>query len=171
MRGIRHGSGHIPCTSTSLLSLPRAVTNTTFGQKKFPHHSPSSTVPFMAMRIQSNHFGSAECANDAFTTFSPVDLHLDKWPTFDNPSFVNPSFTIPPFLFTQGSVERFGQVTPPEELSPAVPPSVPPPFREARHGSIPVEELMGDALFPDHQLQALQDFQPPQQQQQQNTFF
>ncbi|PVH91443.1 hypothetical protein DM02DRAFT_342395 [Periconia macrospinosa] len=121
----------------------------------------------MAMELQSNHFGGAEWANDAFTALSPVDLHSDKWSTFDNPSFVNSSFTIPPSLFTQGSVERFGQVTPPEELSPPAAAAPPPPFREARHTSIPVEELMNEALFPDHQLQALQDFQPPQQQQQQ----
>lgn len=53
------------------------------------------------MELQSDHFGGAEWANDAFTALSPVDLHLDKWSTFDNPSFVNSSFTIPSSLSPQ----------------------------------------------------------------------
>lgn len=116
----------------------------------------------MAMQLESHHFGGSDWANDAFTALSPNDdLHSDKWPAFGNSSFSNASFTIPPSLLTQGSVERYGQVTPPEELSPAAA-ELP---RDARETSIPIEELRNEALFPDDQLQALQEFQPQQQQQ------
>ncbi|PVI05465.1 hypothetical protein DM02DRAFT_516760 [Periconia macrospinosa] len=111
--------------------------------------------------METHHFG-ADWANDAFVTLNQNDLHADKWPSFGNPNFSSPTFTIPPSLLTQGSVERFGQVTPPEELSPTTPTTL---SREARETSIPVEELRNEALFPDHQLQALQNFLPKSDQQ------
>ena len=114
----------------------------------------------MAMEMETHHFGG-DWANDAFVTLNHNDLQADKWPAFGNPSFSSPTFTIPPSLLTHGSVERFGQVTPPEELSPTTL------SREARETSISVEELRNEALFPDHQLQALQNFQPKSDQQSQ----
>jgi hypothetical protein len=54
----------------------------------------------------------------------------------------NGAFSLPPSLLTQASIERFGQVTPPEDFSPADPP------RDARAGSIPVEQLRNETLWP-----------------------
>ncbi|KAF1961011.1 hypothetical protein CC80DRAFT_403461 [Byssothecium circinans] len=102
-------------------------------------------------------------ANDAFVALNNTDVpSTEKWPAFtDSSAFPPPAFTIPPSLLTHGSVSRYGQVTPPEELSPAEPP------RDMREQSIPVEQLKNEALFPDHQIQALQNFQPQAQPQEQ----
>jgi hypothetical protein len=51
------------------------------------------------------------------------------------------AFSIPPSLLTQASIERYGQITPPEELSPADPP------RDEREHSIPVEQLRNETTF------------------------
>ncbi|CAI6309962.1 unnamed protein product [Periconia digitata] len=118
----------------------------------------------MTMQLEPHHFGG-DWANDAFVALNQNDAHSDKWSAFGSPSFSSSSFTIPPSLLTQSAIERYGQVTPPEELSPAERPRE---VREDRATSIPVEELRNEALFPDHQLQTLQDFQPkPEQQTQQ----
>lgn len=117
----------------------------------------------MAMELESHPFAGSDWASDAFAALNQNDLHSDKWPTFGNPSFSNPPLTIPPSLLTHGSVERYGQVTPPEELSPPAAAAELP--RHTRDMSIPIEELKNEALFPDHQVQALLGFQPQQQQQ------
>jgi hypothetical protein len=89
-------------------------------------------------------------AHDAFVALNHSNMqHSDKWASMQ-PS----AFSIPPALLTQASIERFGQVTPPEELSPANLP------RDARAGSIPVEQLRNETLWP-------QDTHHQQQQQQQ----
>jgi hypothetical protein len=51
------------------------------------------------------------------------------------------SFSIPPSLLTHATVERYGQVTPPEELSPTDP------HRDERENSIPVEQLRNETTF------------------------
>jgi hypothetical protein len=82
-------------------------------------------------------------AHDAFVALNnPNTQHSDKWA-----SMQNPAFSIPPSLLTQASIERFGQVTPPEEFSPADPP------RDARQGSIPVEQLRNETLWPQENQQ------------------
>jgi len=109
----------------------------------------------MEVDTQNNQFN---WAND---TFAALNDHVssEKWLGYSNaPAFAQSGFTIPPSLLSHGSIERFGQVTPPEELSPADPRR-----DSARESSIPLEELKNEALFPDHQLQALQNYEPQQQ--------
>lgn len=103
-------------------------------------------------------FGEPSWANDAYLALDNGGLSsADKWAAaLSNAPSLSPStFTIPPSLLTAAAVERYGQVTPPEDLSPAEPPREP-----LREGSIPLDELRNEALFPDHQMQALQDYQP-----------
>jgi hypothetical protein len=113
------------------------------------------------MEVETNmHHGFAEpsWANDAYLALGTnTSSSSDKWAAAlsSSPSFSNAAFTIPPSLLTAASVERYGQVTPPEDQSPAEPPREP-----LREDSIPLEELRNEALFPDHQMQALQDYQP-----------
>ena len=97
-------------------------------------------------------------ANDTFVALNDHPSSSDKWAAYSNgPNFPHPAFTIPPSLLSHASIERFGQVTPPEEASPADP------RRDStREGSISIDQLKNEALFPDHQLQALQDYQPHQ---------
>jgi hypothetical protein len=103
-------------------------------------------------------FGEPSWAHDAYLALdtNPVSSS-DKWAATlgNSPSFSHAAFAIPPSLLTAASVERYGQVTPPEDLSPAEPPREP-----LREDSIPLEELHNETLFPDHQMQALQDYQP-----------
>jgi hypothetical protein len=88
-----------------------------------------------------------------------LDTSPDKWQPFTHDSpFSQSAFSIPPSMLSHGSIERYGQVTPPEDLSPASPRR-----DSARESSIPLEELKNEALFPDHQLQALQEYQPHSQ--------
>jgi hypothetical protein len=106
------------------------------------------------MEMESRNSFGTDWANDPFATFANNGLlSLEKWPALTNsPSFTQSAF-IPPVLLTHGSQLRYRQVTPPDELSPAEPP------RHARETSIPVEQLKNEAaLFPDHQIQALQSF-------------
>lgn len=98
------------------------------------------------MEVQHpQHF---DWAHDTFVALNQNNKNAaqaDKWaPMPDH------AFSIPPSLFTQASIERFGQVTPPDEMSPASPPG------DARETSIPVEQLRNESLWA-----------PPQQQQQQ----
>lgn len=92
-------------------------------------------------------------ANDAYVALNNQNMlhqHLEKWP-----SMQNPGFSIPPSLLTRASIERYGQVTPPEENSPAnLPPSA-----EAREGSIPVEQLRNETIWPQQQQQEQQQTQ------------
>jgi hypothetical protein len=111
------------------------------------------------MEMDTQNF---DWAND---TFAALDNHnngnlgLDKRSAYSNaPAFAHSAFTMAPSLLSHGSIERFGQVTPPEERSPADE------RRDStREVSIPLDQLKNEALFPDHQLQALQDYQPRQQ--------
>jgi hypothetical protein len=68
----------------------------------------------------------------------------DKWAAAFSGAGAVPSqqaFSIPPSLLTQATVERYGQITPPEELSPADLP------RDEREHSIPVEQLRNETTF------------------------
>jgi hypothetical protein len=77
-------------------------------------------------------------AHDAYVALNNPNMqHPDKWA-----SMQNSPFSLPPSLLTQATIERFGQVTPPEDFSPAHPP------RDARAGSIPVEQLRNETLWP-----------------------
>lgn len=87
-------------------------------------------------------------AHDAFVAMNNPNSLSEKW----NPH--NSAFSIPPSLLTQASIERFGQVTPPEELSPASPP-------RDREGSISVEQLQNETLWPQDGL-SQQTRSPPQ---------
>ncbi|PSN72569.1 hypothetical protein BS50DRAFT_617765 [Corynespora cassiicola Philippines] len=76
------------------------------------------------------------------------------WPTYTNA----PSFTIPPSLLNDAAIERYGQITPPEDPSPADQC-----HQQMRESSIPVDELQNEVLWPDDQhMQLLQDYQPRQ---------
>ncbi|KAH7410076.1 hypothetical protein DE146DRAFT_643759 [Phaeosphaeria sp. MPI-PUGE-AT-0046c] len=84
-------------------------------------------------------------ANDAYVALNQNNAsHMDKWA-----SMQNNAFSIQPSLLSHASVERFGQVTPPDEMSPADPP------HDAREASIPVEQLRNEPLWASPQ-------QPPQ---------
>jgi hypothetical protein len=79
-------------------------------------------------------------AGDAFTAMHHGNAvsPQGKWASaFSNPASMPPqqAFSIPPALLTHATMERYGQVTPPEELSPAQP------LQHEREGSIPVEQL------------------------------
>jgi hypothetical protein len=68
----------------------------------------------------------------------------DKWAAAFSGAGAVPNqqaFSIPPSLLTQASIERYGQLTPPEELSPADAP------RGEREHSIPVEQLRNETTF------------------------
>lgn len=83
-------------------------------------------------------------ANDAFAAFNEASKHEDKWASFSSnsdPMDSTRAFTIPPALLNHSSA-RFGQITPPEERSPADLAC------EIRAGSIPVEDLMNESLWP-----------------------
>ncbi|KAF3046736.1 hypothetical protein E8E11_001040 [Didymella keratinophila] len=95
-------------------------------------------------------------ANDAYAAFGAAEHQESKWTILSKSSAsMDPSvaFTIPPALLTN-STARFGQITPPEERSPADS------CREVRQGSIPVEELMNESLWPSDGQNYLQS--PPQ---------
>lgn len=89
---------------------------------------------------------SFDWANDAYAAFSDQSKHPEKWAAFGSSAGdLNSTgvFTVPPSLLAH-SMERFGQVTPPSEQSPTE--SV----RTLREVSIPVEDLMNEALWPQH---------------------
>ncbi|KAH6644367.1 hypothetical protein C7974DRAFT_383386 [Boeremia exigua] len=95
---------------------------------------------------------SFDWANDAYAAFSDASKHQNKWNAFSSssaPTETNTAFTIPPALLTH-STARFGQITPPEERSPADS------MRNARQGSIPVEELLNESLWPNNDQQYLE---------------
>ncbi|USP75260.1 hypothetical protein yc1106_02534 [Curvularia clavata] len=89
-------------------------------------------------------------AGDAFSALHPSAMSHhhhphphDKWNTpFSNPaSMSTQAFSIPPSLLTHATLERYGQVTPPEEFSPTHP------LRSEREGSIPVEQLRNETTL------------------------
>jgi hypothetical protein len=97
-------------------------------------------------------------AHDAFVALNNPNMqHSEKWA-----SMQNNAFGIQPSLLTQASIERFGQVTPPEELSPADLP------RDARAGSIPVEQLRNETLWPQENQQQ-HSLTPPDDQEEPST--
>ncbi|KAF2469509.1 uncharacterized protein BDR25DRAFT_164428, partial [Lindgomyces ingoldianus] len=96
-------------------------------------------------------------AHNAYIALNDPHPSSGKWPVFHsnpNQSSLPPSaFTIPPSLLSEASIERYGLVTPPEELSPVEsrPDSI------IQESSIPVEQRQ--------RIQALADYQPPSRQQ------
>lgn len=91
-------------------------------------------------------------ASDAYAAFSDASKHQNKWTSFNSSAMsTDPTsaFTIPPALLTH-STARFGQITPPEERSPADS------NRNVREGSIPVKQLMNESLWPTNCEQYLQ---------------
>ncbi|RMZ69504.1 bzip transcription factor [Pyrenophora seminiperda CCB06] len=96
-----------------------------------------------------HHQTPFDWAGEAFSALHHPDMNQpqDKWmAAFSNSATSNTQpFAIPPSLLTAGSMERYGQVTPPEELSPAHP------ERDERETSIPVEQLRNETpLWPKH---------------------
>lgn len=89
------------------------------------------------MEVEAPH-AQFDWANDAFMA---LDNTSPKWAALQNQT---PSFSIPPSLLTQATIERFGQVTPPEERSPADL------AHDAREASIPVEQLRNEAPWLHH---------------------
>jgi hypothetical protein len=85
-------------------------------------------------------------AGEAFTALHHPNMNQqnDKWAAAFSGAGAVPTqqaFSIPPSLLTHATIERYGQVTPPEELSPADPP------RDERENSIPVEQLRNETTF------------------------
>jgi hypothetical protein len=104
------------------------------------------------------HHSQFDWANDAFVALNdPSVPQPDKWAAM---AAQNPAFSIPPSLLTQASIERYGQITPPEDRSPADVPY------DAREGSIPVEQLRNEVLWSPQQQQQHQSQSPPEQDEQ-----
>ncbi|KAF1945617.1 hypothetical protein EJ02DRAFT_34449 [Clathrospora elynae] len=102
-------------------------------------------------------------ASDTYNVLHNHAMHQqqEKWAEFSGAGSMPPqAFSIPPSLLTHASIERYGQVTPPEERSPADPP------RNDRESSIPVEQLRNEAIFWPNasqlQPEAKQTQSPPQ---------
>jgi hypothetical protein len=96
-------------------------------------------------------------ANDAYLALNDMGLNSpsEKWSQFSDAPF-----TIPPSLISHASIERYGQITPPDELSPAAANNEP----CQREPSIPVEQLRNEMSWPlDQKIQQLADYQPEQE--------
>jgi len=89
------------------------------------------------MEVQTAQHQPMDWANDAFDALVSHNMQADKWA-----HRMNSPFTIPPSVLSQASIERYGQVTPPEDLSPASQ------AQDAREGSIPVDQLRNETLWP-----------------------
>ncbi|KAH8712267.1 hypothetical protein GQ44DRAFT_742513 [Phaeosphaeriaceae sp. PMI808] len=88
-------------------------------------------------------------AHDAFVALNDPNMQNPKrWAALQNSPF-----TIPPSLLTRASIERYGQITPPENFSPADPDG------NIREGSIPVEQLRNEAPWPQQHQPSLQSLQ------------
>ncbi|CBY02333.1 hypothetical protein IAQ61_006916 [Plenodomus lingam] len=120
------------------------------------------------MEIETPH--SFDWANDAYAALdekNAMNSHRQQanhWP-FSAPIASNPlpqSFAVPPSLLSHATIERFGQVTPPEDHSPAESPR-----RNSREGSIPVEQLRNETLWPEHHFTSKQSPLAPHGEQQQ----
>ncbi|KAK7178058.1 bZIP transcription factor [Paraphaeosphaeria sporulosa] len=113
------------------------------------------------MEVEANMhhcFGEPSWANDAYLALdNGAVFSSDKWAAALSkaPSSSQSAFTNPTSLLTPAAVGRYGQVTAPKDLSPMEPPCEP-----LSEGSIPLEELQNEALFADHQTQALQEYKP-----------
>lgn len=115
--------------------------------------------------MQTDTAHSFDWAHDAFVALNDIDGHSlsENWPAFSNAdqTFASAAFTIPPSLISQASIERYGQITPPDELSPAAPKS-----DTGRESSIPVEQLQNEVPWPmQQQIQSLANYEPEQAQQ------
>lgn len=101
-------------------------------------------------------------ANDTYMALSdPACTSPEKWAAMSQPQPSMPpsAFTFPSTLLTESSIERFGQITPPADLSSSDQ------HREhdkpEREGSISVEQLHSELSWPGAQdIQALADYQP-----------
>lgn len=99
-------------------------------------------------------------ANETYLALNDPSMkqQQDNHWAFSGPQSTHTSaFTIPPALLSHAAIERYGQVTPPEELSPAEP------QRDMREGSIPVEQLRNETVWPEPQVLLKQDRSPPHQ--------
>lgn len=97
--------------------------------------------------MEVQHPQSFDWANDAYAAFSDQAKHENKWTPFgtaSSPTNSAAAFSLPPSLLTN-STARFGQITPPEDRSPADA------ARNFREGSIPVEDLINETLWPQPQ--------------------
>jgi hypothetical protein len=112
----------------------------------------------MAMNMDHDSF---DWAHDAFLalnsncTSPELDVPSEKWSTFTRPN-----------LPAQASIERHGQITPPEDLSPAGPrrDSVVLQAPVVLQTSMPSAQPLDELPWPlENQFQALQAFQPQQQ--------
>ncbi|KAH9861480.1 hypothetical protein J1614_011227 [Plenodomus biglobosus] len=102
-------------------------------------------------------------ANDAYAalneknTMDSIKQQANNWPfTAPDSKFHHQSFTVPPSLLSHATIERYGQVTPPDHHSP-----VDPPRCDSRESSIPVEQLRNETLWPEHQLASKQSHPLP----------
>jgi hypothetical protein len=97
------------------------------------HRNSQTALPFNMATLNPQQF---DWARDAYLALNDANMHHEKWS-----SMHDPAFALQPSLLTQASISRYGQVTPPEEQSPASPP-------RDREGSIPVEQLRNETLWP-----------------------
>jgi hypothetical protein len=113
-------------------------------------HFKTKQVPTLSKQSRQR---STQVAMDFDTNFSPAKCAASSKPQASVPA---PAFSIPPSLLIQSSVERYGQVTSPRDLSPA----------ELRRdsfleNSLPVEQLQNKPQWlNDRNVQALQNYQP-----------
>lgn len=94
---------------------------------------------------------SFDWANDAYAALNEKN-NMDNrkhqttnWPFSGSDSTAKLTFSVPPSLLSHAAIERYGQVTPPEEHSPAEPS-----HHRERESSIPVEQLRNETLWPEH---------------------
>ncbi|KAF2853845.1 hypothetical protein T440DRAFT_476476 [Plenodomus tracheiphilus IPT5] len=109
---------------------------------------PPLQLPSMT-EIETPH--SFDWAHDAYTALNDknnlesIKQQANGWPfSAPDPSHSQAAFAIPPSLLSHATIERYGQVTPPEEHSPAEPLR-----RSSRESSIPVEQLRNETLWPE----------------------
>ncbi|RAR02268.1 bzip transcription factor [Stemphylium lycopersici] len=101
-------------------------------------------------------------AGEAFTTLHHLDLSQQqdkRAAAFSNPATISTqAFSIPPSLLTLASLERYGQITPPEEHSPTHP------LRsDQREGSLPAEQLRSETTFWPKQEPSPLQMTPPEE--------
>ncbi|KAF1849107.1 uncharacterized protein K460DRAFT_365012 [Cucurbitaria berberidis CBS 394.84] len=114
------------------------------------------------MEMETPH--TFDWAHDAYLALHDPDMKQQQqqqqqqqqnanWAPFSGAdSMHNSTFTIPPSLLTHAAIERFGQVTPPEDLSPAEPRT-----NSTRENSIPVDQLRNETNWSQHQANGTQE--------------
>jgi len=116
------------------------------------------TLPTMT-EIDAPH--SFDWANEAYAALNDknridsMQHQASDWPFSASDSMSKPSFSVPPSLLTHAAIERYGQVTPPEEHSPAEPS-----HRSECESSIPVGQRRNEL----HSSQKHTHASPPAQQ-------